>query len=35
MLFGEDILVIKGKNPNSITVTDSHVVSGSYTFIVK
>jgi methionine-rich copper-binding protein CopC len=24
MLFGEDILVIKGKNPNSISVTDSH-----------
>ena len=23
MLFGEDILVIKGKNPNSISVTDS------------
>jgi methionine-rich copper-binding protein CopC len=23
MLFGEDILVIKGQNPNSITVTDS------------
>jgi methionine-rich copper-binding protein CopC len=23
MLFGEDILVIKGQNPNSITVSDS------------
>jgi methionine-rich copper-binding protein CopC len=26
MLFGEEILVIKGKTPNSITVLDSHGV---------